>query len=70
MNGGKVTFGDDVIIGEHKVGKNKDTQIWHKRLAHASMDLIGKQLRKNLIVGLLKLNCIKDRICNACQKGK
>ena len=52
------------------ISLNKDTGIWHKRLSHASMDLIGKLLRKDLVVGLLKLNYIKNRICDICQKGK
>ena len=38
------------------VSLNEDTWIWHMRLAHASMDLIGKLSRKDLVVGFLKLN--------------
>ena len=34
------------------------------------MDLIGKLSRKDLVIGLPKVNYIKDRICDACQKGK
>ena len=49
---------------------NEDTWIWHKRLTHASMDLIRKLSKKDLVVSLPKLNYIKDRICDACQKGK
>ena len=49
------------------VSLNEDTWIWHKRFAHASMDLIRKLTRKDLIVSLLKLNYIKDRICDLCQ---
>ena len=49
---------------------NEDTYIWHKRLAHTSVDLIGKLSRKDLVVGLPKLNYIKDRICDASKKGK
>ena len=40
---------------------NKNSWIWHKRHVHASMDLIGKLSRKDLLIGLLKLNYIKDR---------
>ena len=52
------------------ISLNEYSWIWHKRLAHASMDLIGKLSRKDLVVGLPKLNYIKDRICDACQKDK
>ena len=47
------------------VSINEDFWIWHKRLTHASMELIRKLLRKDLIVGLPKLNCSKDKICDA-----
>ena len=47
------------------ISLNEDTWIWHKRLTHASMDLIGKLLEKDLVVSLPKLNYIKDRICDA-----
>ena len=47
------------------ISLNDDTWIWHKRLAHASMDLIGKLSRKDLVIGLPKLNYIKDKMCDA-----
>ena len=47
------------------VRSNEDTWIWHKRLAHASMDLIGKLSRKDIVIGLPKLNCINDKIYDA-----
>ena len=52
------------------VSLNEDTWIWHKRLTRASIDLIGKLLRKDLVVSLPILNYIKVRICDTCQKGK
>ena len=52
------------------ISLNKDTWIWHKRLAHISMALIGKLSRKDLVIGLLKLNSIEHRVCDACQKSK
>ena len=52
------------------VSINDDTWTWHRRFAHASMDLIQKLSRKDLVIGLPKLNYIKDKMCDACQKGK
>ena len=52
------------------VSLNKDSWIWHKKHAYASMDLIGKLSRKDLVVNLPKLNHIKDGICDACQNNK
>ena len=54
------------LNASYLISLNEDTWIWHKRLTHASMDLIGKLLRKALLISLPKLNYIKDRICNAC----
>ena len=48
------------------VNLNEDTWIQHKRLAHASMDWIGKLSIKDLVISLLILNYIKDKICDAC----
>ena len=52
------------------VSLNEETWIWHKRLAHAHMDLLNKLSKNDLVIGLPKLKFSKDRICEACQKGK
>ena len=49
---------------------NNDSWIWHKRLAHVSIDLIDKLSKNDLIVGLYKLKFFKDKICDTFQKGK
>ena len=49
---------------------NDDSWIWHKRFAHASLNLIDKLSKNDLVVGLPKLKYVKDKIHNACQKGK
>ena len=49
---------------------DKDSWLWHRRLAHASMDLISKLAKRNLVSGLPNLSFEKDKICAACQKGK
>ena len=41
-----------------------------KKLGHASMFLLSKLCKKNLVRDLLEINFEKDRICQACQFGK
>ena len=47
-----------------------DGWVWHRRLEHASMDLISKISKNDLVKGLPKISFQKDRICEACQFGK
>ena len=49
---------------------NETSWLWHRRLDHASMDLLSKLIKKNLIKGLPKLNFEKNRIYDACQFEK
>ena len=52
------------------VSLNDESWIWHKRLAHAHMDLLNKLSKNNLVVGFPKLKFSKNRIYDACQKRK
>ncbi|KAH9651466.1 Integrase catalytic domain-containing protein [Citrus sinensis] len=47
-----------------------DSWLWHRRLGHASMDLISKISKNDLVKGLPKIGFQKDKICEACQFGK
>ena len=47
-----------------------DGWLWHKRLRHASMDLISKISKNDLVKDLPKIKFQKDRICEECQFGK
>ncbi|KAH9651322.1 Integrase catalytic domain-containing protein [Citrus sinensis] len=47
-----------------------DCWLWHRRLGHASMDLISKISKNDLVKGLPKIGFQKDKICEACQFGK
>ncbi|KAH9650254.1 hypothetical protein KPL70_026300 [Citrus sinensis] len=47
-----------------------DCWLWHRRLGHASMDLISKISKDDLVKGLPKIGFQKDKICEACQFGK
>ena len=57
----KITFDVSCLVS-----LNEDTWIEHKKLVYTSIDLIGKPSRKDLVVGLPKLNYIKDKLCDAC----
>ena len=43
-----------------------DSWLWNRRLGHASMKTLSKLVKKNLVIGLLKLKFDKDKICYAC----
>ncbi|XP_070049735.1 uncharacterized protein [Nicotiana tomentosiformis] len=47
-----------------------DPCVWHRKLGHASMHTIQKLSKRDLIIGLPKLDFSKDQICDACQLGK
>ncbi|KAK8608159.1 hypothetical protein V6N13_023590 [Hibiscus sabdariffa] len=47
-----------------------DSWLWHRKLGHASMSVIEKLVSKNLVRGLPKIKFSKDKICDACVKGK
>jgi len=49
---------------------NDDSWLWHRRLGHASMHLLSKLSKKEVVRGLLNLPFQKDKICDACQFGK
>ena len=52
------------------ISKEDETWLWHRRIAHIHMDHLNKLVRKDLVVGLPKLHFEKDKLCDACQKGK
>ena len=50
--------------------KDDDPWLWHIRIVHINMEHLNKIISKNLVIGLTKLKFEKDRLCDACQKGK
>ena len=53
------------------LAKDNDIKwIWHRKLGHSNFDLISKFFKKNLVIGLPKVNFDKDHICDAYQFGK
>ena len=49
---------------------SNDAWLWHRRLGHASMDLIESLSKGELVRDLPKIKYSKDKICEACQKEK
>ena len=47
-----------------------DHQVWHKKLGHASLRLISKLQKHNLVRGLPSMSYKDDLLCETCQKGK
>ncbi|XP_070030226.1 uncharacterized protein LOC142161990 [Nicotiana tabacum] len=47
-----------------------DPWLWHRKLGQASMHLIEKLSKHELVVGLPKLNFSRTHICDACHMGK
>jgi len=56
--------------GEHicLASMTDDPWIWHKKLGHASMRLIEKLVKNELVIGLPKLDYSKDHICDVSNR--
>jgi len=52
------------------LSKDDDPWLWHRRITHINMEHLNKLISKDLVIGLPKLKFEKDRLCDACQKGK
>lgn len=62
----------EVPLTSHKclVVLNDDSWLWHRRHAHVNFDFLNKVVSKDLVVGLPKINFLKDHLCDTCQMGK
>ena len=47
-----------------------DSWLWHRRLGHASMQLISNISKNSLVRGLPQLKFEKDKICDSLSNGK
>jgi hypothetical protein len=61
---------DDIPAETCFMTLEKDKWIWHKRAGHISMKTISKISKLDLVRGLPKIDFEKDRICEACTRGK
>nr|GEV70786.1 putative ribonuclease H-like domain-containing protein [Tanacetum cinerariifolium] len=44
--------------------------LWHRRLSHLNFDTINLLSKNDIVVGLPKLNFVKDHLCSSCELGK
>nr|GEU70241.1 retrovirus-related Pol polyprotein from transposon TNT 1-94 [Tanacetum cinerariifolium] len=44
--------------------------LWHRRLSHLNFDYINLLSKKDIVIGLPKLNYIKDQLCSSCKLSK
>ena len=52
------------------VSKMGDSWLWHRRAAHTNMHHLNHLVKKDLVIGIPKLKFEKNKLCEACQKGK
>ena len=50
--------------------KRNSSWLWHKRLRHASLSILNKLVKLDLVIGLPNKNFQFDGVCEACAKGK
>ncbi|GJU73524.1 retrovirus-related pol polyprotein from transposon TNT 1-94 [Tanacetum coccineum] len=44
--------------------------LWHQRLSHLNFDYINLLSKKDVVIGLPKLKCVKDQLCSSCKVSK
>ena len=47
-----------------------NTRLWHKRLGHASTELINKLFAMDLVEGLPRVDATTNDVCEDCARGK
>jgi transposase InsO family protein len=52
------------------MANNNESWLWHKRFAHIHMEHLNKLIKHDLVIRLTNIKFVKDRLCDACQKGK
>ena len=50
--------------------REDESWLWHRRLAHIHMHHLNKIASKDLVIGLPKLKFERNKLCEACQRGK
>nr|GEV40153.1 retrovirus-related Pol polyprotein from transposon TNT 1-94 [Tanacetum cinerariifolium] len=70
---GTVKFGNDQIapiLGYGDLATSSQAWLWHRRLSHLNFDTINLLSKNDIVVGLPKLNFVKDHLCFSCELGK
>nr|GFB48296.1 hypothetical protein [Tanacetum cinerariifolium] len=44
--------------------------LWHQKLSHLNFDYINLLSKKDIVIGLPKLKCVKDQLCSSCELSK
>ncbi|GJT01290.1 retrovirus-related pol polyprotein from transposon TNT 1-94 [Tanacetum coccineum] len=44
--------------------------LWHQRLSHLNFNYINLLSKKDVVIGLPKLKCVKDQLCSSCEVSK
>ena len=65
-----ISFDNPSLNVKCLMANNNEAWLWHKRFAHIHMEHLNKLIKHDLVVGLPKIRFIKDKLCDACQKGK
>ena len=52
------------------LSRDDESWLWHRRLAHIHMHHLNRIVSKDLVIGLPKLKFERNKLCEACQKGK
>jgi len=65
-----VLYLDDIPAKTCFMSIDKDKLIWHKLAGHVSMKTISKISQLDLVRGLPNIIFDKDKICEACVRGK
>ena len=52
------------------LSRDDESWLWHRRLAHIHMYHLNRIASKDLVIGLPKLKFERNKLCEACQKGK
>jgi hypothetical protein len=64
-----ISLDDSSLKVKYLVANNNDSWLWHKRAIHIHMDHLNKLAKHDLVIGFPKINFVKDKLCDACQKG-
>ncbi|GJV92467.1 retrovirus-related pol polyprotein from transposon TNT 1-94 [Tanacetum coccineum] len=54
----------------HCLNHHQLNMLWHRRLSHINFDYINLLSKKDVVIGLPKLNYVKDQLCSSCEVSK
>jgi hypothetical protein len=64
-----ISLDDSSLKVKCLLANNNDSWLWHKMAAHIHMEHLNKLAKHDLVIGLPKIKFVKDKLCDACQKG-